>query len=140
MPDTISKKERSKIMARVKAKNTQPEMWVRSYLFSEGYRYRLYSKQLPGSPDIVLSKLKTVIFIHGCFWHGHKNCDAARLPKSNIGYWEQKLYNNQKRDVSAVKQLRKLGWNVIIVWECKLKSLSKRIACFRNLKARLQKF
>ena len=121
MADVFSKKKRSEIMSRIKGKNTKPELIVRSFLFSTGYRYRLHAKNLPGKPDIVLKKYKTIIFVNGCFWHGHTNCKYAQIPKTRTNYWTTKISNNKRKDIKAAKSLRKLGWNIITIWECQLK-------------------
>lgn len=121
MVDTFSKEIRSYVMSRIKCKDTKPEIIVRSYLFSRGLRFRKNDKRYPGSPDIVLPKYKTIVFVHGCFWHLHEGCKYARIPKSNVDYWEKKLYRNRERDKHNQKELEKMGWNVITVWECELK-------------------
>lgn len=121
MVDTFSKETRSYVMSRIKCKDTKPEIIVRSYLFSRGLRFRKNDKRYPGSPDIVLPKYKTIVFVHGCFWHLHEGCKYARIPKSNVDYWEKKLYRNRERDKHNQKELEKMGWNVITVWGCELK-------------------
>lgn len=121
MADVHSKKVRSYNMSRIKAKDTKPEMLVRSFLHRNGFRYSLHNKTLPGKPDIVLKKYKTVIFVHGCFWHGHKNCKYFVVPKTRTKWWTNKINRNKANDEKAVKALRKDGWKVITVWECKLK-------------------
>lgn len=121
MTDVHSKNTRSYNMSRIRSKDTKPEIIVRKHLFSNGFRYRLHSKLLPGKPDIVLSKYKTVIFVHGCFWHSHEDCKHATIPKSNIDYWEKKIAGNVTRHLSVSNQLKTLGWKEIIVWECELK-------------------
>ena len=113
-------------MAAVKSKDTKPEMLVRKYLFSKGLRYRLHAKDLPGKPDMVFPKYKTVVFIDGCFWHGHKNCDIYRFPKSNVEFWRQKINMNIARDYRSNVELDLLGWKVIRVWECALKKKALR--------------
>lgn len=120
--DVHDKKTRSYNMSQIKGKNTKPEELVRKYLFSQGFRYRKNDKRLPGSPDIVLPKYKTVIFINGCFWHGHRDCKYFVWPKSNEEFWRNKIYSNIERDIRKTKQLTGLGWKVIIVWECELKN------------------
>jgi DNA mismatch endonuclease (patch repair protein) len=110
-------------MSKIRAIETKPEIKVRKFLFSKGFRYRKNSKELPGKPDIVLPKYKTVIFVNGCFWHGHKNCEAATLPKSKVEYWSKKIGSNIERDKRNKRELKKLGWKVIIVWECELKKI-----------------
>jgi DNA mismatch endonuclease (patch repair protein) len=107
-------------MAAIKATNTVPEKLIRKLLTAEGYRYRLHCKNLPGSPDIVLSKYKTVIFIHGCFWHRHP-CHFGSSPKSNCEYWDKKFKSNIERDKKIIQSLSSSGWKVIIVWECAIK-------------------
>jgi DNA mismatch endonuclease, patch repair protein len=107
-------------MSRVRATETKPEIRVRKFLFSKGFRYRKNSKSLPGKPDIVLPKFKTVIFVNGCFWHGHKNCKAASIPKSNISYWKNKVTLNISRDKKKKSELRKAGWKVLVIWECQI--------------------
>ncbi|WP_315264422.1 DNA mismatch endonuclease Vsr [Tannerella forsythia] len=119
--DVFSKSKRSDIMSKVSGKDTKPEVLVRKFLFSKGFRYRKNVKDLQGKPDIVLPKYKTIIFVHGCFWHGHENCEAAKLPASNIEYWTKKVTSNVTRDSQNIQSLKKTGWNVIIIWECELK-------------------
>ena len=121
MVDKVSKEVRSYNMSRIRSKDTKPEILVRSYLFSKGLRFRKNDKRYPGSPDIVLPKYKTMVFVHGCFWHLHDGCKYARIPKSNVEYWEKKLYRNRERDEHNQKELEKMGWRVITVWECELK-------------------
>ena len=121
MGDVYSKVVRSYVMSRVKSKNTKPELLVRLYLFSKGLRYRLHKKDLPGKPDIVLAKYKTVIFINGCFWHGHENCQFFKIPQTNTNFWKDKIARNVDRESRNVKSLQERGWKVIIVWGCELK-------------------
>lgn len=116
--------QRSQNMAAIKSFNTSPEIYIRKILFSEGYRYRINQKKLPGNPDIVLAKYKTVIFINGCFWHRH-NCQLTSTPKSNIEYWTKKFQLNLDRDKKNYQALINLGWKIIIVWECSLRGKSK---------------
>jgi DNA mismatch endonuclease (patch repair protein) len=123
--DNHSKEARSYNMSQIKSKDNKPEVLVRKYLFSKGFRYRNNVKTLPGSPDIVLPKYKTVIFINGCFWHMHEKCPYFVWPKSNKEYWTKKLLKNKERDNKNQEQLRQMGWNVIIVWECELKKNKK---------------
>lgn len=124
--DNISTARRSWVMSLVKSKNTKPELVVRKFLFSYGFRYRIHNSKYPGKPDIILSKYRTVIFVHGCFWHGHrsKRCKLARMPKSNIDFWENKIYQNEMRDKRNRTALKKLGWKVVQIWECQLKDKS----------------
>ena len=121
MVDKVSKEIRSYNMSRIRSKDTTPEILVRSYLFSKGLRFRKNDKRYPGSPDIVLPKYKTMVFVHGCFWHLHDGCKYAVMPKSNVEFWEKKLYGNKERDERNKKELEELGWKVITVWECELK-------------------
>jgi DNA mismatch endonuclease (patch repair protein) len=125
MADKFSKKVRSKIMASVRTKNTGPELALRKLLHALGYRYRLHSRALPGSPDLVFPAAHKVIFVHGCFWHGH-GCRWGRLPKSRKGYWVPKIAGNRTRDRRVIRQLRKAGWNSLVVWECDLRSQTKK--------------
>lgn len=119
--DTFSRAQRSEIMRRIRSTDTRAEMIVRSLLHREGFRFRLHNKQLPGKPDIVLPRFRTVIFVHGCFWHGHSECREGRRPKSNTEYWNRKLDRNLNRDAANAERLRELGWRRIVVWECELK-------------------
>lgn len=123
MADVFSKSKRSEIMSRIRGKGTGPEMVIRKALFARGFRYRLHVKNLPGKPDIVLPKYNAVIIVDGCFWHGHKNCKFFRMPKSRISFWRKKIEANRVRDVKNSRKLRRLGWNVIQVWECQLSTL-----------------
>ena len=113
-------------MAAIKGKNTKPEMVVRKYLFARGFRYRLNHPRLPGHPDLVLRKYRTVIFVNGCFWHGHDGCKYFRLPKTNTEFWSAKIHRNQQRDIEEQRQLAKMGWHCITVWECQLKGKEQR--------------
>jgi DNA mismatch endonuclease (patch repair protein) len=121
MADVHNKKTRSYNMSQIKAANTKPEMLVRKFLHAQGFRYSLHKKTLPGKPDIVLTKYKTVIFVHGCFWHGHANCKYYKVPQTRTEWWLNKINRNKANDEKAVKALKKAGWKVITVWECKLK-------------------
>ena len=107
-------------MAKVHSKNTKPEILVRSLLFRRGYRFRICQPCLPGKPDIVLKKYKSAIFVHGCFWHGHDNCKNARIPKSNVEFWTNKIKRNKERFAEVKRQLELEGWKVIVIWECEL--------------------
>tara|TARA_Y100000588_G_C13562610_1_gene631075 strand:+ start:134 stop:526 length:393 start_codon:yes stop_codon:yes gene_type:complete len=119
-------------MARISGKDTKPEIMVRSFLFGNGFRFRKNDKRYPGKPDIVLPKYKTVIFIHGCFWHGH-SCKAGKLPATNVEFWRKKILNNKKRDERNVSELKEKGWNVIIIWQCELKNRYLREKCLKEL-------
>lgn len=119
-------------MSRIKGKNTKPEMLVRKFLFSQGFRYRLHDKKLPGKPDIILPKYKTVLFIHGCFWHGHEGCRYYVVPKTRTDWWLTKINGNKKKDAESIEQLKQQGWKIIILWECELKP-AVREATLQNL-------
>jgi DNA mismatch endonuclease, patch repair protein len=122
MADVHTKKQRSFNMSRIRSSNTKPELLVRQFLFAHGYRYRINVKNLPGKPDIVLPKYKTIIFVHGCFWHGHNNCKYFKIPQTRTAWWTNKINTNQANDAKAIKALRKEGWKVVVVWECGLKA------------------
>jgi len=126
MPDKISTKQRSSLMSRIKSKDTKPEIVVRKHLHALGYRFRLHDRKLPGKPDIVLKKYKTTIQVRGCFWHQH-GCKYSNVPKSNKLYWIPKLKQNKERDRLNDKKLKKLGWKIIVIWECKLQNELKRL-------------
>ena len=119
--DVHDKATRSYNMSQIKGKNTKPEILVRKYLFANGFRYRINVKTLPGTPDIVLKKYKTAIFVNGCFWHGHKYCKYFVWPKTREEFWKEKIYTNIERDKCNIRKLKDDGWNVIVVWECELK-------------------
>lgn len=121
MADVHDKKTRSYNMSMIKGKNTSPEIIVRKYLHRNGYRFRLHQKDLPGKPDIVLRKYNTVIFVHGCFWHMHHACKYFKMPKTRTHWWSEKLNKNKTRDLAIISELKKDGWNVIVLWECQLK-------------------
>jgi DNA mismatch endonuclease, patch repair protein len=125
MTDTISKTRRSWNMSQIKNKDTKPELMVRSALHRLGYRFRLHKKELPGKPDIVLQKYKTVIFVHGCFWHQHKGCKYAYQPKTRVKFWKDKLRGNSERDKRTKKSLKKMDWNLRVIWECQTKTPEK---------------
>ena len=121
MADTLTPEQRHRNMAAIHSASTKPELKLRRTLWRLGFRYRVNDKKLPGKPDIVLPKYKTVIFIHGCFWHGHKGCKFYTVPKTNTDFWTAKISRNQERDQEEWRQLEAKGWSVIIVWECQLK-------------------
>lgn len=121
MADVHDKETRSFNMSRISGKDTKPEMLVRKFLHAYGFRYRLHVKDLPGKPDIVLPKYKTVIFVHGCFWHAHEGCKYFKLPKTRLELWKEKLYANKERDERNVNDLKNMSWKVIVIWECELK-------------------
>ena len=120
MPDIFTPGKRSEIMSRISGKETKPEILVRKFLFKQGFRYRKNVKSLSGKPDIVLAKYRTVIFINGCFWHGH-TCKAGKMPETQKDFWEEKIGNNKTRDKRNIANLRSEGWNVITVWQCQIK-------------------
>lgn len=120
MADKITRETRSRNMSKIKSKDTKPELLVRKFLFSKGLRYRLNVKNLPGKPDLVFPKYKTVVFVNSCFWH-HHNCKYGTTPKSNTAFWIEKFKKNKSRDLSNYHDLKLNGWNVIVVWECELK-------------------
>jgi DNA mismatch endonuclease (patch repair protein) len=119
--DVVDPAKRSKMMAGIQSKNTRPEMMVRKFLHARGFRYRLHTRKLPGSPDLALSKYMVAIFVHGCFWHRHPSCKYATNPSSNRERWSKKFRQNVERDARNIADLRALGWRVIIVWECELR-------------------
>lgn len=132
MTDTVSPEKRSAIMARVRAKDTTPEMRVRSLVHRMGYRFRLHRKDLPGTPDLVFGPRRKAIFVHGCFWHGHDCKRGARLPAANRDYWTAKLARNAARDRASLAALEERGWSVLTVWECEIRDdkLAERLAGF----------
>ena len=121
MTDTLSKEKRSWNMAQIRSRNTKPEIAVRRILHSLGYRFRLHRKDLPGNPDIVLPKYKSVIFVHGCFWHRHKDCRYSYSPKSRTEFWQDKFAENIERDKQSAEELKMLGWRQLVIWECEAK-------------------
>lgn len=125
--DVHNKETRSYNMSRIKGRKTKPEEIVAKYLFSQGFRYRRNVKKLPGTPDIVLKKYKTVIFVNGCFWHMHEGCKYFVWPKDNSEFWKNKLLANKERDEKEKKEIEELGWKVIVVWECQLKKAEREI-------------
>ena len=131
--DTLTPAERSEIMSRVRSRDTRPELLVRKLLFGMGYRFRLHDKTLPGSPDIVFTARRKIIFVHGCFWHRHTNCPLARMPKSRKAFWTTKLEGNRLRDGRVKAALRRAGWSVATVWECQLANIGR-------LESRLRRF
>ncbi len=120
MADRLSKEERSELMSHIRSTNTKPEVALRRALWRRGFRYRVNVKNLPGSPDIVLPKHRTVVFVHGCFWHGHNGCKEFTVPKTNTEFWVKKVARNQERDQEVWRKLEAKGWSVVIVWECEL--------------------
>jgi DNA mismatch endonuclease (patch repair protein) len=136
MPDKFSQEIRSKVMARIRKTNSKPEVIVRKILFENGFRFRKNVRSLPGCPDIVLPKYKTVILVNGCFWHAHENCKYNKMPKSNKSYWVPKINRNVERDIINQRKLRKLGWNVLVLWECKIIGNNQKY--FNNLIKKLK--
>lgn len=132
MADVHDKKTRSYNMSRIRGTDTKPEMLVRRFLHSKGMRYRLHNKKLPGKPDLTLAKYHTVIFVNGCFWHGHEGCKYFVMPKTRSEWWKEKIEETIKRDNKAMKDLKELGWNSIVVWECELRK-EKRDSALNNL-------
>ena len=139
MSDIFSKSKRSEIMGKISGKETKPEITVRKFLFANGFRYRKNDKRYPGKPDIVLPKHKTVVFVHGCFWHGH-NCPAGKLPETNRDFWRAKINKNKERDVRNTIELEQMGWSIIIIWQCEIKNKKLRVAKLENLKSILLNF
>ena len=121
MPDSMTPQQRHNCMSHIRAKNTKPEVLVRQYLHAAGFRFRIHVKKLPGTPDVVLAKYRTCIFVNGCFWHGHRGCRFATQPKSNAEFWSSKIANNIRRDELSVQALEAMGWKVVTVWECDLR-------------------
>ncbi|MGC8209882.1 very short patch repair endonuclease [Ralstonia pseudosolanacearum] len=121
--DSVSVARRSEIMARVRSRDTKPELLVRRLIYAMGYRYRLHAKDLPGKPDLVFRSRRKVVFVHGCFWHRHPGCALARLPKSRREFWLPKLAANRKRDIKNERALQDAGWKTLVVWECELSGL-----------------
>lgn len=120
MTDIVDRKTRSRMMAGIRGKDTKPEMIVRSFLHRQGLRFRLHQRNLPGRPDLVLRRFCTVIFVHGCFWHRHRNCRFSYMPASNRQFWLRKFADNVERDKKKTVKLRRLGWRVLVAWECAL--------------------
>ena len=131
--DHLTKEKRSLNMSRIRSKNTKPEILVRSKLHRSGYRFRLHAKNLPGKPDIVLPKYNSIIFVNGCFWHRHKGCKYAYNPKSKIKFWNHKFTQNIERQEEVTKELRKLKWKVLVIWECEVNNEKTFKQIFRKL-------
>lgn len=131
--DRISKRDRSDLMSRIRSRDTAPELVVRSCVHRLGYRFRLHDRRLPGSPDLVLPRLRVIVFVHGCFWHRHAGCRLSYQPKSRVRFWSHKFEANVARDRRTAAALRRAGWRVLIVWECQTQDeqrLTKRLARF----------
>ena len=148
MPDKLTPEQRHKCMSHIRAKDTKPELWVRKFLYAHGFRYRLHVKRLPGTPDIVIRRLRTVILVNGCFWHGHTEpplpspvederggvrCKYFVMPRSRTDFWQRKIERNKARDLEDRKALKLLGWNVIVLWECQLNSAEIRQQTLQSL-------
>jgi DNA mismatch endonuclease (patch repair protein) len=133
MPDRLSPEERSAHMRRIRKVDTKPELVVRRVAHRLGYRFRLHRRDLPGTPDLVFPRLRKLILVHGCFWHQHPGCGLARAPKSRLDYWLPKLQRNQERDAEAAAALKRLGWDVLVLWECEAaaeEDIAPRMAMF----------
>ena len=120
MPDRLTSQQRHNCMSNIHSKNTKPELMVRRWLWSHGYRYRLNVKGVPGKPDIVMRRYRTAIFVNGCFWHGHEGCEKFKMPKTNVEFWDTKIRKNQERDKQNYQILQDNGWQVLVLWECQL--------------------
>jgi DNA mismatch endonuclease (patch repair protein) len=125
--DRLTVEERSRNMSRIRGEDTKPEIAVRRLLHCMGYRFRLHRRDLPGRPDIALPKRRAVVFVHGCFWHRHRDCNYAYTPKSRVNFWKKKFAENEERDIRNRKALRRKGWNVIVVWECELRDQDRLV-------------
>ena len=130
--DCYDKSTRSRVMRSVHGKNTSPEIYVRKMFFKAGFRYRLHYAKLPGKPDIIFPKYKTVVLVNGCFWHQHPGCKRATIPSTNRAYWDKKLKRNVERDADEIRQLKKAGWKVFVIWECEIQA--KTNCCIKKLK------
>ncbi|MCW2003091.1 DNA mismatch endonuclease (patch repair protein) [Xanthomonas arboricola] len=124
MTDIVTPAQRSKMMSGIRGRDTKPEILVRKFLHQRGYRYRLNRRDLPGRPDIVLTKYKTAVFVNGCFWHAHKNCPYFKAPSTRTDFWEKKFLSNREHDISAINGLQNLGWRVATIWECALRKVA----------------
>lgn len=141
MADVFTPEKRSEVMARIRGRDTKPELALRSILHRLGYRFTVngpLNRLLPGRPDLVLPKRRTVVFVHGCFWHGHENCPAFRLPKTRRAWWKLKIHGNRARDLRHEADLRELGWHVVTIWECALRTRSARDWLGRRLPSLLE--
>ncbi|MFK7850481.1 MAG: very short patch repair endonuclease [Akkermansiaceae bacterium] len=126
MADIFTTEKRSEVMSRIRGRNTKPEIAVRSMLHAHGYRFTVNgpkNRKLPGRPDIVLPKHRTVIFVHGCFWHGHEGCKDFRIPKTRVEFWKNKIFTNRARDIRSISSLKELGWKPIVIWTCEMKTV-----------------
>lgn len=131
--DIFSQEKRSQVMSHVRSRDTRPERIIRSILHKSGFRFRIQRKDLPGKPDIVLPKYKTIIFVHGCFWHQHEGCKKALPPKSNVSFWLEKFRKNKERDRKVIRTLQESGWKVIVVWQCEIPKIKKNPEIIKKL-------
>ena len=138
MTDIVSPRKRSEMMAGIRGKDAKPEMRVRKALFADGHRYRLHRKDLPGTPDIVLPGRMVAIFVNGCFWHGHLDCNLAKVPSTRRDFWQGKLEHNRQRDKAATEAITTLGWRVLVVWECFIRSCKEQRELSRALSSWLE--
>ncbi len=127
MTDIVDSATRSRMMRGIKSRNTKPELLIRSILHRKGFRFRLHVRDLPGKPDIVLPKFRAVVFIHGCFWHGHENCRLFKLPGTRLEFWQKKIYSNKKNDSKAIELLLSENWRVCVIWECRIRQDKKNL-------------
>lgn len=139
MVDIRTKEKRSRMMAAVHSKNTGSELCVRRFLWAKGIRYRLHDTKLPGTPDIVIPRCSLAIFVHGCFWHGHENCSLGHLPKSRIEYWTKKIERNKLRDHQVEEKLKEMGWHILIVWHCQLRTKKAASIALPDLLSQIKK-
>jgi DNA mismatch endonuclease (patch repair protein) len=133
MIDIVDNATRSRMMAKIKGRNTKPELLIRSLLHKKGFRFRIHVKELPGKPDIVLPKFRAVIFVHGCFWHGHQNCHLFKLPATRTEFWEEKISRNQSNDSKSINLLLGNNWKVGVIWECSIRGTTKDLGKVINL-------
>lgn len=138
MADTLTVEERSERMSRIRGIDTKPELWVRRSLHALGFRFRLHVRALPGRPDIVMPKYATVIFVHGCYWHAH-TCQKGRIPASNPMFWKEKFDANRRRDAKNYRALRSMGWRVLTIWECELRSAASRERAIARLVSKIRR-
>ena len=131
--DIFSQEKRSQVMSQVRNRDTRPEKIIRSILHKSGFRFRIQRKDLPGKPDIVLPKYKTIIFVHGCFWHQHEGCKKALPPKSNVSFWLEKFRKNKERDRKVIRTLQESGWKVIVVWQCEIPKIKNNPEIIKKL-------
>lgn len=138
MADKFSKEQRSRIMARIAGKDTKPEVMVRKWLFAQGFRYRKNDNRLPGKPDMVFPKYRAVVFVHGCFWHGHEECRKAKLPETAKEFWTEKISRNRERDRIAREKVEAAGWRVFVIWQCEISNRSNQTERLERLALELK--